>query len=295
MLALILAMIISLAIQTTAVGQQDRMVNTQQEAITPKPTPSPTASFCVNKVTGVMRLVLAEAGISQPCHKNELPITFTTLAEIASGSPTPTPSASPTPTESPTSSASPTASPTATPITGSVPIVVDANGKLVGPVVGPYPAGSPSGEVYLVAIKVNGTVLELPASQSGFMDGDYGGTPNLYGGITEYYLSTGDCTGQAYISLSVDDLWNGGFVETIGVTPLVEASIHPGVGPQIWDGILYYGAAPFINAAWDSSQSGNNPTSVSNCVQSAGGSEILAPLTSIPVSSLGFTPPFSIQ
>ena len=59
------------------------MANTQEEAITPKPTPSPTASFCVNKLTGAMRLVLAEAGISQPCHKNELPLTFTTLAEIA--------------------------------------------------------------------------------------------------------------------------------------------------------------------------------------------------------------------
>lgn len=181
------------------------------------------------------------------------------------------------------------------PVTGSVPIVVDANGKVVGPVVGPYPSGSPSGEVDLVAIKVNGTPLEIPTSQSGFMDGDYGGsTPNLYGGFTEYYASS-NCTGPGFISLSVDNLFNGGFVETIGVAPLVEASISGAAGPQIWNGVLYYGAAPFTNTAWGSVQSGPNPTELTGCTQSAGGSEILAPLTAIPVSSLGFTPPFSIQ
>ena len=200
-------------------------VYAQEAAITPKGTPSPTSSFCVNKVTGVMRLVLAEAGISQACHKNELPITLATLEAIASGSPTPAPSV--TPTGSPTSSASPSGSPTATPVTGSLPMMVDVNGKIVGPIVGNIAGGSAN----LVVLRSAGVSFEVLAAQSGFVDqkNGSGGSGGGYGPQFVEYFPTPDCSGPAYLPVghtvdpAIDD--EG---KDIGVIPLI-------VSPQLPD------------------------------------------------------------
>ena len=180
---------------------------------------------------------------------------------------------------------------------------MDATGKVVGPLVGPWPSDTPSGEANLVAIKVNGTPLELPVSQSGFVDGanSNNNSPNLYGTFSEYYAS-GDCSGPGLINIANDGLAPLNPNTTAGLIPLVESSIfltgsgsESSSGPQIWNGVLYYGAAPFANTTAGSFQTGENPTSLGSCQEEAGGTEILAPLITTPVSSLGFTPPFSIQ
>jgi hypothetical protein len=190
--------------------------------------------------------------------------------------------------------------------TSSLPTVVDSTGKVVGPVVGPWPS-TPSGQANLVFIKVNGVDLEIPAAQSGFLDNATSSDNSLYGSYTQYYVST-DCSGSALLSVSSGDGLNNlnpGNVEP-GLFPLVESSIYPpsssfpSAGPLIFNGILYYAAAPFTTVEVGSSESSNfgggNPTNLGSCVTAAGPSSIIAgTLTTVSVSSLGFTPPFSAQ
>jgi len=189
--------------------------------------------------------------------------------------------------------------------TASLPTVVDAKGKVVGPVVGPWPS-TPSGQANLVFIKVDGLDLEIPAAQSGFLDNATSPDNSLYGSYTQYYVST-DCTGPALLSVSSGDGLNNlnpGNVEP-GLFPLVETSIFPpsssfpSAGPLIFNGILYYAAAPFTTVEVGSSESSNfdggNPTNLGSCVTAGPSSIIAGTLTTVSVSSLGFTPPFSAQ
>ena len=95
-----------------------------------------------------------------------------------------------------------------------------------------------------------------------------------------------------------------GHVEA-GLLPLLETSIFPtkasfpGSGPFVFNGILYYAAAPFSVVVPGSSQSsefgGGDPTKLGSCVVEGPSSIVAGTLTSEPVSSLGFTLPFSAE
>jgi hypothetical protein len=185
-----------------------------------------------------------------------------------------------------------------------LPTVVDAKGKTVGPIVGPWPA-QPSGQANLVFIKVDGLDLELPAAQSGFLDNATSPDNSLYGSFTQYFASS-DCSGSPLLSVSSEDGLNNlnpGHVEA-GLLPLLETSIFPtnnsfpGSGPFVFNGVLYYAAAPFSIVVPGSSQSstfGGDPTKLGSCVVEGPSSIVAGALTSEPVSSLGFTPPFSAE
>ena len=278
----------------------------QEAAIAPKGTPSPTSSFCVNKVTGVMRLVLAEAGISQACHKNELPITLATLEAIASGGPTPAPSA--TPTGSPTSSASPSGSPTATPVTGSLPMMVDVNGKIVGPIVGNIAGGSAN----LVVLRSAGVSFEVLAAQSGFVDqkNGSGGSGGGYGPQFVEYFPTPDCSGPAYLPVghtvdpAIDD--EG---KDIGVIPLIVSPQLPIDQPNlitptiyVWNQIVYFPGPPYLPGTQAMAMSGSaltffaqDPAAGGGTCSTGGPDATMGVVQNLNLTTLDVTAPFHVQ
>jgi hypothetical protein len=209
-----------------------------QSQVRAQAAPSPSASFCVNSNNGAMRLVLIDLGIAKPCRHNEIPLTFDQLQAIAAGSVSP---GAPTPEPSP----QPTASPW--PSSGQFPYVEDANGKIIGPVMGTIDGK----QAQLVLVNINGALIELEVSAEGFLNED--SSNGGYGSPFEELFTTPDCSGQAYISAgpTSDPMNDEGRPLPEATNPLIEvpsqtANISGAIsGPYVKGGNIYYPVAPF--------------------------------------------------
>lgn len=253
-------------------------------ASTPKATPSPTQTLCVNVRTNVVRDILSNN--SAGCHKNEVEVSIDTLlATQATPAPTATPSGAPTPTASPTPT--PVPDPTATPTQSACDYgcVMDANSKIVGPL---YPVGADAQQQTEVLMSINGVAMSLPVSDGGFVTG-----PQVNVQFSRWYPTT-DCTGQSYIVVAGDGNGN------VDVQPLVEvASVQR--GPYIYGTTVWYAQPPWSNITMNSVQAYIDPTGAptSSC-QSAQdvpnlGTWLAGPPASFNLSNLGFVTPFEGQ
>jgi hypothetical protein len=157
-------------------------------------------------------------------------------------------------------------------------LLVDANGKTVGrffpnlfnPGTGFRPYPFPYNGVML---QIQGIWVTLPVSDlaSGFVSA-------LPSDLAMYY-QTNDCTGQAY--MFVNDTLLGMTTPQLAVV----FTVPPATAPSI-----YYAGTPSQITA----QSGN--TFGGSCAVYAGAlPRLMGPVQSYPVSSLGFTLPFSIK
>lgn len=248
-------------------------------ASTPKPTPAVTSMLCVNKVTSGIRDILTTNKTGQ-CRSNEIPISAQAL--IVQPSPSPAASSSPIQGDpSPTASADPTA--TATPPANSDgSTVIDSQGNVVG--------ANFIDDMGLVLRQINGIWMALAYNTNGFFDqsSDPGASP-----LTLFYTNT-TCSGTGFVGLlggsQVDD---GPPAEQTGNS----GSDNNGV--YVYNGVVYYAAAPYSTINAVASQSFADPTkaSLSGCQvfpSSAevwlGGSE-----ATFNLSTLDLTPPFSVQ
>ena len=237
---------------------------------TSKPSPSPSASFCLNKATGAVRDVLINsAGMPQPCHKNEI---GTSLAElqVLEGGPVPSPSASP--------------GPTATPGTASCEgCVVDSTGKEVGPL----SENSDPDQGNLVLVTVNGVAMALPVAQ---------GSPGWVGGLQTgaplaLFYPTTDCSGQGYIPVSTSI---GANDQPLQVVPLVEVNDGQG-GPYIFGTTVWYPQPPFSIITANSIQTKTDPSQGGDCSPLQSSQAFFGgPPASGSLLPLG-TPPFNVQ
>ena len=154
-------------------------------------------------------------------------------------------------------------------------VVKDSNGKVVGPYI--YTLASEES----VAVKNStGTIIFSliisSISPSGEPLFDFGPIRHTRTGQTMFYFATNDCTGTPYADTDIND---AGFFH---VQLVVGGNYYPATARQ----------APTVPLMVNSTLTGFVPT----CLSSNFGQTLVVPLTNgTPLSSLGFTPPFTIQ
>lgn len=171
----------------------------------------------------------------------------------------------------------------ADPPSQSAAIVVDSKNHKVGNV---FFNGANPQENTLVLIQVSSTDLALMWGQDGFADESQNGIP-----VTLFY-PTADCSGQGYIAVG------GGGSPAITTVPVVQPSVGQ-QGPVIVGTTVYYAQPPLSNIVMNSAQAFLDPNGAGEgCSPGFGGQPLgtymAGPVTSFDLSSLGFTPPFSI-
>jgi hypothetical protein len=167
-------------------------------------------------------------------------------------------------------------------------IVIDAKGKKVGN----FNGQSLGNLAQLVLTNINGTVINLPATQDGFLDEANGG----FGFLLVMYESS-DCSGPPNISLGAAfDPISGA---QLALRPLVQTTFNGGsVGSYIFDGTLYYAGPPISLMTFGSEQSFVDPSGMPlspGCVPIRAEQQIGGPVTTFDLKTLGLTPPFSVQ
>jgi hypothetical protein len=143
---------------------------------------------------------------------------------------------------------------------------VDANGNTIGLLLTNY------GYNYTVVRQISGILMVLPISDllSGFAIGN---------GVIYYYQSA-DCTGQQYLPL--ENTVSGGS----DILPVASiATIPPATQPSI------YFSGPPSRLTIQSYRS----TYDNQCITRGGFSQWVGLPQSVPLSDLGFTPPFSLK
>jgi hypothetical protein len=248
------------------------------------PLPEPTTGFCVNTVTGAIRMQLsAGQGFVRSCRKTELGIDLQTLQVLPPEAPSP---AIEVIEQLPSAMALPT--PRAIPPAAATPLeVVDSKGQLVGTVVG----FDSMGNVY-VSMNATGQSLAIPVNGSGFTTTEDLGAPE-----TVYVAS--DCKGTPFFVLNLPFLGSpltelistGFYNEFTNTTGVIGSSV-------------FYGNGPASMVTVDSSMTFNAPTSLSQILASEGvcgfpnvgngGFALLAGAPAI-ATLTSFVPPFTIQ
>jgi hypothetical protein len=181
--------------------------------------PVPSSSFCVNTRTGAIRMQLNLNGLVQSCKPIELGIDLQSLEQLAAEPPTPAALVTrPIPQTASEAIVSP---PIARP-----PRVIDANGKLVGTIIG-YDENQAA--IY-TEMAVGAQAIALPSTIEGFVGVD--------SSIDSYYTSN-TCDSPPIFAL----LFNGG-IQVITPEPSEVSTIGGGYitpSAQVLDDTLFYG------------------------------------------------------
>jgi hypothetical protein len=247
------------------------------------PVPQPTTGFCVNKVTGAIRMQLATTGVPKPCHANELTIDLESLASLQVEQPTPTTRVT-------------RALPAQSVALGAAtqpPTIVDANGNTVGVLIGFDFRGNAFAEM-----SFNGTVLEVPTTSAGFTQTNAG-----LSGQTIAFFTAANCSSPAmfsvYDSPSGLQLVNTGYMFQLD-------ELSDGIEPQstaIVGDNIFYAVSPVANPGMAGQMEFTDPANLSvitsgtgTCNPTSGAFPNTGFLVGTPASASlsGFTPPFSI-
>jgi hypothetical protein len=258
-----------------------------------QPPPEPTSGFCVNVVTGAMRVQLSnDAGFVKPCRINELEITLESIAQL----PVETPNAKlfKVVTQLPLTAVKDQASTTP-------PMVIDATGKPLGNLIGFDYVGNAYVEMNLNTS--DGGLLEVPVTSQGFtqavpdnnrfVDYDYN--------LTTFFTAT-DCDSTALFSIYKSA--SGIQTAETGFGTLVDSD--DAFTPQttaVIGNTLYYGTSPTTLPTITSAMGFLNPSNLTQITSKDGtcfqiqlvnlGGTLAGTPASVNLSA--FTPPFSIQ
>lgn len=216
---------------------------------------------CVNKATGAVR-------IANACGRSETPLSWNQQGPAGSQGPAGPPGAQGP--AGPQGSAGP----------GAV-TVVDSTEKTLGPLVGSgrLVSGSNSNPIPLltaaaVLLEIDSLWFALPVNSGGF----------LKAGVTFTYV-TNDCSGTAYLQLPpIPDLFqtvSGNFNDS-------------GRAPGVVLNLLYY-AAPTTQLLQVGSTTMLNGDGTTGVCQQTSFQTYLSPIKTFDLSTLGFTPPFSLK
>jgi hypothetical protein len=181
--------------------------------------PQPSTGFCVDTRTGAIRMQLTLNGMVQSCKRLELGVDLQTLAQLAVEPPTPAALVT-RPIPQAISEAS-VASPTTQP-----PSVIDANGRLVGTIIG-YDENQAA--IYTEMV-VGAQTVALPSTMEGFVGAD---------SSVDSYYATNTCDSPPIFAL----LFNGA-IQVIAPEPSEVATIDAGYitpSAQVIDETLFYG------------------------------------------------------
>lgn len=191
-----------------------------------KDSPTPTQGFCVNKISGRIRMQLTISGFVKPCRPNELGIDLSTLENL------PMEQANTELDERP----APDVQEIVTSSTSEVPPrVIDNSGTVVGTIIG---YDEDNGAVYAAMIAGN-QALALPVSLNGFVQ-SFNGI-----GLPIYYASN-TCASEALLSEITE-----GVIQVVLSNPAVYSNIVAGYirpSAQVLGGTVFYGSeVPFDN------------------------------------------------
>lgn len=221
---------------------------------------------CVNEATGAVRIVASTAS----CHSGESRIHWNVAGPAGPQGPQGVPGprgsqgpAGPQGATGPQGQVGATG-PQGPSGTGAL-LVVDSQGKTIGPLSWPATAGY----IWGVVLKVNGQLLNLPITPNGFQDT----------AVTLFYTST-DCSGTAYVG---NFAGNGGSFfwtnDTLDVSPVV-------------GGIAYLPGAPATITPQSAEGLEDGTSQCSGVHGSPSPAFVAAPFA---LSTLGFVPPFAVQ
>jgi hypothetical protein len=270
----------------------------QEVAVRATPAlPVLTSGFCVNKVTGVMRLALEKNGVASSCHPNEIGVSLDTLETLgppASPVPNPGPSSAPSPAPSAVPSPAPSAQPSIGTTTGPL-TVVDANGTALGTLFSPNGIADGFETQNATAVMTVGGELVAPnVTAAGFANSttdDPSATT-----MTTYYTSS-DCSTAPLLAIVLADVSPGQTAPSVQPLLAYAGGVYvyvPPSGPQT----MYYAQAPFstyvIGSEITSSPTGQSTiTGTCIAVPSSNNEELIGgPLA---ITTINFTPPFSIK
>jgi hypothetical protein len=204
--------------------------------------PTPTAGFCVNKLTGAIRMQLMRPnGFTAPCPTTALSIDLASLQALPVQPPPSGAMVTRPVAESQVAFVAPTAPPE----------VVDSNGKSVGQLVGfDY-----QGDGY-AAMSVAGQGLAVPVSGEGFTQ------ENSFPGeegpktVSSYYTSN-DCTGSPWFAVIISPQ---SLLELVSIgAGSVLGPFNP-PSPTIIGDTLFYAPGPFSNPSLQTGITFTNPT-----------------------------------
>jgi hypothetical protein len=297
-----------------------------QAKATPTP-PTPTSNFCMNNITGALRMMLDKNGFVVPCRRIETAVPFSTIEGsnvcvnkvtgamreppanttchkieisvllqqlvLTGPTPSPTPSAtpieSPTPTPSPGPSPEPKAQPT---VSGnSKPtLVTDAHSNPIGYEL-ELDGDSFGGPAPNVGLNLSGQMIAVPVDATGFLNSD--------NGFMHAYYASDDCSGPAYMPLSAD-------AYPVPSQPLVLSAVPwVGIGNNDLQTVyvdnqrfLYYSAPPYsvvsVNSGIFMATIANGTVS-GTCGPGSGPTLIVGGrLTVVNLATLSFATPFNV-
>jgi hypothetical protein len=164
--------------------------------------------------------------------------------------------------------------------------MVDANGTGVGQL---FTVTYPNGYDIIVR-QISGTWVQLLVDvEVGFVQIQNAAAPFL--GDFTYYFQSVDCTGQAYLvpNLLALDYSRAASLPALGIV----ATIPPSTQPSI-----YFAGLPVSrlnSGSWRNAGAQGPGTSNTICNSNTFISIYVGPAQSVPLSSLGLTPPFSIK
>jgi hypothetical protein len=163
--------------------------------------------------------------------------------------------------------------------------VVDANGTSVGQLLTvTYPNGYD-----IIVRQIGGTWVQLLVDvEVGFIQIQNANPPFLTD--FAYYFQSVDCTGQAYLLPNrLATAYGAASLPALGTV----ATIPPSTQPSI-----YFAGLPVSRlniGSWRNAGAVGGDTSNTICNSNTFISDYVGPAQSVPVSSLGLTPPFSIK
>jgi hypothetical protein len=160
-------------------------------------------------------------------------------------------------------------------------VVLDANGKFVGPYVSATASldadKQHSQDTVLLAIPNEQKLLSLSFNEQGFLPYDFH--------VAVYFFSTTDCSGQSYMSADIDHYYQSSKLPS---TPPVISGVNI-AGPSDDPRIAYYGSPVTFSHANSFRFAGTL-----KCIAQSGGTCYCGPTKIFPLSRLGFKPPFSV-